>query len=414
MTTYYVAPNGNDSNPGTAQGSPLQTINKALDKAQNSGDIIYVMTGIYQEAMSISQNGITLSAYQGNNPVIDGGNNLPSGEWGSLIAVDGDNNTISGFEVRKSNGQPRGGYGVEINGKGNKLSKMNVHHSNEQGIYIHGDHNIVEDSLIWQNSKGYEGTSDSSGWATGISAARNNSSDAIKQGITSYAILRRNTVYNNFGEGISCFEADHCTMEDNVVYDNWTMNMYISDTPNTLVQRNLVYISSSPAISFRDSSKPGIVLADELPEKPRSANNTIVNNLIYNANLNAFTWSLVSGSGLDNVSIANNMIVDGNLNTGDGDITNRNSTIEDNVITGKNSNIPSSSGITFARNYWGSTPSAAKSNSDVTTAPNILHHLIHRQRLTQHQRPSRSQRQNQNQRLQIQVTNMAITGNKQS
>lgn len=363
-TTYYVSPSGADANSGTSLSSPVKTINKALSKAQSSGDIVYVTTGTYAEAVTIGQSGITLSAYLDNKPVIDGGTTLPSGDWGALIKVNGNNNAISGFEVKNSNmnGAHQGGYGVWVVGTHNQVSKMDVHHTWQQGVIVEGDYNIVEDSRIWQASR--ENSSNngqvSSGWGTGISAARNPSSAAIKKGITSYATLRRNTVFNNWGEGLSCFEADHCTLEDNVVYDNWTNNLYLSDLTNSLVQRNLVYISSNPAIPFRENANPGITLADEVGSAPRSANNTIINNLIYNANLSAFNWTLVANSGLNNVLIANNTIIDGGLLTGSGGgVVNTNSQIVNNIISGTGNDIPSKSGITFSNNNWSVIPPSA-------------------------------------------------------
>lgn len=376
-TTYYVSPSGADANSGTSLSSPVKTINKALSKAQSSGDIVYVTTGTYAEAVTIGQSGITLSAYLDNKPVIDGGTTLPSGDWGALIKVNGNNNAISGFEVKNSNmnGAHQGGYGVWVVGTHNQVSKMDVHHTWQQGVIVEGDYNIVEDSRIWQASR--ENSSNngqvSSGWGTGISAARNPSSAAIKKGITSYATLRRNTVFNNWGEGLSCFEADHCTLEDNVVYDNWTNNLYLSDLTNSLVQRNLVYISSNPAIPFRENANPGITLADEVGSAPRSANNTIINNLIYNANLSAFNWTLVANSGLNNVLIANNTIIDGGLLTGSGGgVVNTNSQIVNNIISGTGNDIPSKSGITFSNNNWSVIPpSAAAAVTNIVGDPQI-------------------------------------------
>ncbi|MGZ3797378.1 MAG: DUF1565 domain-containing protein, partial [Pseudobdellovibrionaceae bacterium] len=149
--TYYVAPSGNDANNGTSLSTPVKTITQALSMAQSSGDIVYVTTGTYQEAISIGQSGITLSAYQNNTPVIDGGTSYPSGDWGSLVSVDGNNNTISGFEVKNSNslGAHAGGYGVQVAGHNNTISKMNVHHTWGNGILLNGDYNIAEDSSVW-------------------------------------------------------------------------------------------------------------------------------------------------------------------------------------------------------------------------------------------------------------------------
>ena len=386
--TYYVSPTGLDTNNGTS--APVKTIKKALSKARLSGDIVSVVPGIYVETLTIGQSGITLRAYdpikdalkltnpdlRNTLPIIDGKTTLPKVNWGDLIYVTGNNNKISGFEVRNCNinGVYQGGYGVELEGHHNTVSKMNVHHIWEAGIMVTGDYNTVEDSTIWQAARAYINTTASSGWGTGLSAARNQSSAAIKPGITSYATLRRNTVYNNYGEGLSCYEADHCVIEDNIIYDNWTVGMYLSDATNSLVQRNMIYFSSKPAIPTRNNANPGgIWLADEVSTVPRSANNTIINNFIYNTDFDAFSWTEVK-SGLNNVLIANNTIVDGNLFTGVGGspaIVNVNSQIKNNIILGRASDIPSKTGITFSNNNWAVTPVAAKSTTDVVGNPLI-------------------------------------------
>ncbi|MGZ3783864.1 MAG: right-handed parallel beta-helix repeat-containing protein [Bdellovibrio sp.] len=376
--TFYVSASGNDANNGTSLSTPFKTISKGVSSAQASGDIVYVMTGIYNEAVSIRQSGITLSAYPNNYPVIDGRTTFPNYDWGALILIDGNYNKISGFEVKNSNinGYHSGGHGIWMGGHHNTVSKVNVHHTWAVPVLAEGDYSIVEDSQIWQGTRSNANNTGqtTSGWGTGLSAARNRTSAAIKPGINSYSILRRNRVFNNWGEGLSCYEADHCTLEDNIVYDNWTNNLYLSDTTNSVVQRNIVYISSNPAINFRSSAHTGITLADELSNKPRSANNYIINNFLYNVDLGAFYWTLVPGSGLNNVLIANNTIVDGNLYTGSGgswNIVNSNSQIRNNIILGKNSSVPSANGITFSNNNWAVTPSAAYSPTNVGGDPQI-------------------------------------------
>ena len=54
-TTYYVAPNGNDSNPGTAS-QPWRAIQKAADSV-SAGDTVIVQAGAYQEQVTISASG---------------------------------------------------------------------------------------------------------------------------------------------------------------------------------------------------------------------------------------------------------------------------------------------------------------------------------------------------------------------
>ncbi|MGZ3771284.1 MAG: right-handed parallel beta-helix repeat-containing protein [Bdellovibrio sp.] len=373
--TYYVSPNGSDSNNGTSLTSPVKTIKQALIKARSTGDIVYVTAGTYVETVYIDQSGITLSAYQNDKPIIDGGSTLPGRDWGSMIFVAGNNNIISGFEVKNSNinGAYVGGYAIQLSGHHNTVSKVNVHHTWEQGIVINGDYNVLEDSKIWQASYRNANsnlTGATGGWGMGVTAARNNSADALKPGITSYVILRRNTVFNNWGEGISCFAADHCTMEDNIVYDNWATNMYLSDATNSVVQRNLIYISSAPAITM--SAHIGLLMADEISSVPRSANNIVINNFIYNAALDAFSWSAVPSSGLKNVLIANNTVVDGSLRTGGSGMINFNSQIRNNIIMGKDNFITDTSGITFSNNNWSvNPPSGAASSSDIIADPQI-------------------------------------------
>lgn len=369
--TYYVSPTGADTNNGTSLSTPLKTIRGGLNKARTSGDIVYVLTGTYSETLSITQSGITLSAYPNNTPVLDGGTNLPNTNWGALIRIIGNNNTISGFEVRNCNinGTYVGGYGVQVSGHHNTVSKMNVHHIWEVGILINGDYNIVEDSKIWQSARrNLNGAG--GGWSTGISSARNDNKAALIPGISSYATIRRNTVYNNWGEGLSCYEADHCTLEDNVVYDNWAQNIYISDSTNSLVQRNLAYISSAPAISFKHTA--GITLADELSNKPRSKGTTVINNFLFNADLYAFSWTLVANSGLQDVVIANNTIVGRNLLVGSNQSPTKlhfNTQIRNNIVTGHNSYVQTTNGITFSNNNWAVTPSLGRSSTDTAGDP---------------------------------------------
>lgn len=375
--TYYVSPDGSNTNTGLTLTSPLKTIQSALDKAWNNGDIIYVMTGTYVETIRIWQDDITLAAYPDNSPIIDGGTTLPAKDWGSLILLVGDNNSVSGFELKNSNitGTYSGGYGLAMLGKHNTVSHMNIHHTWENGIVAHGDYNIVEDSKIWQtaarNSDDNRGTELM--WSAGLSTARNNDESALIKGITSHAIFRRNTVYNNWGEGLSCYEADSCILEDNVIYDNWAVNLYLSDATNSLVQRNLIYASSDPAIISRNSRLPGILLADEVAEVPRSAHNTIINNFIYNSDFGAFSWSVMDYAGLDNVLIAHNTIVDGDLSTNGvaENMVNINSQIKNNIILGGNGHISDSVGIEFSNNNWSVSPMSGGSSFDIEGAPQI-------------------------------------------
>ncbi len=82
--SYYVSPQGNDANPGTALGAPLRTIQKAINAAQ-PGDTILVRDGTYRETVSTPRSGtatarITIQNYQ-NEAVIVSGTDPIAGDW---------------------------------------------------------------------------------------------------------------------------------------------------------------------------------------------------------------------------------------------------------------------------------------------------------------------------------------------
>ncbi|MEV0458230.1 RICIN domain-containing protein [Catellatospora methionotrophica] len=87
QATYYVAPNGNDANPGTI-GSPLRTVQRARDLVRTvntnmTGDIhVYLRGGTYPVSSTIEfgtadsgTNGhrVVYAAHPGETPILDGG-----------------------------------------------------------------------------------------------------------------------------------------------------------------------------------------------------------------------------------------------------------------------------------------------------------------------------------------------------
>lgn len=77
-TTYYVATDGNDSNPGS-KAQPWKTIQKAADTMQ-AGDTVYIKAGTYVEEVTPKNSGseanwITYQAYPGDEVIIESPNN---------------------------------------------------------------------------------------------------------------------------------------------------------------------------------------------------------------------------------------------------------------------------------------------------------------------------------------------------
>jgi hypothetical protein len=370
--TYYVSLTGSDTNPGT-QDQPFHSISKGI-LALQAGDALLVHGGVYNEAVSISASGtesapITIAAYLNESPMIDGMGKLPAHQSDSLVLLKGSYIVFRGFEVRNSNAY--NSTGVILEGPHNTVSHLNVHHHYGAGIFAEGDYSIVEYSTVWENAYRNCRASDcpvspypNGGWATGISAAR----DPVDQ-ITDHAILRHNIVYNNWGEGLSTFEARGTVMEDNIVYDNWATNTYISDASDVLFQRNLIYVTENNVVGRK---KACLTMAEERADKPRSFSNKVVNNMCLNSDFSIFTWTLVPNTGLVYATIANNTIVNGTLKSGK---LNTGSVFINNIVINGDSKtlVPSADGLRFSNNLWSEAPpKTALGQNSIVANPRVL------------------------------------------
>ena len=131
---YYVAPNGNDGNSGLSPTQPWRTIQKAADTL-TPGDVVYVRSGVYAEAVAINVSGspgggyITFQNYPGETPILDGsGMTDPDGDNGFYI----ENQSyliIRGFEIRNykttiPNAVP---MGIQVTGASHHIQLLNNH-----------------------------------------------------------------------------------------------------------------------------------------------------------------------------------------------------------------------------------------------------------------------------------------------
>jgi hypothetical protein len=130
-----VARRGSDRNPGTIT-QPFATIQHALDVAIQPGDTIEVRRGIYHQKITLTHGGsalggfITLEAYPGERPILDG-RGLPSSDVGFGNDMVQMNNAsyvrVIGFEIRNDTGlsDAKDGSGVRITGSGSDIQILN-------------------------------------------------------------------------------------------------------------------------------------------------------------------------------------------------------------------------------------------------------------------------------------------------
>jgi hypothetical protein len=354
--TYYVATNGNDDYNGlspTYQGGftgPFKTITKG-SKILGAGDFLFLRSGIYHETAYFANNGtdlapITIASRTGEWAVIDGQDVLPANDWGVLFHINGTHTILRDLEVRNSKWM-----GVFISGAYSQAINVYSHHNFENGILLTGDCTLAQNCRVWWNCRSNEfGKRLRGGWASGLSAARH----------PRYAKIRKCIVWNNWGEGLSTYEAVHTTLEDNIVYDNQA-NIYISDAIHCLCQRNLVYSTVRNPCSKSASSQVGIAMGDE-KYNPPSSNNIVINNFLLGNKRNFYWWQGLSGGGLVKALFAYNTLVNSvdktNFQVNSGNHSD--SQILNNIILQEDS-LPiaiviTSAGLTFSHNLWSSKP----------------------------------------------------------
>ena len=282
---YYVAPSGSDANPGTLS-QPWQTISKAAGTV-NAGDTVYIRGGTYQESNSFYTSGtqaapITISGYPGEVATIDGNAyQIPPKKSGSaLIQVYGDWYIIRDLTFTQS-----GDQGVTTHGVHDTIANVYSHHNWGWGIFMTGNFDITQDSLVWSNSMMNENFVLPVGWAGGVKCAR----------YPDYCTIRNTRSWENWGEGISAKESLHTTIAGNTSYDNQA-NIFVSDTKYTLVQGNLDYCTPGNIVDPY-VLQTGILVYEELGvpiplgengTRYPSSDNTFLNNIIMGCDNNLF------------------------------------------------------------------------------------------------------------------------------
>jgi len=371
-SAYYVSLDGDDTNPGTLD-QPWKNLNYAAAQL-NPGDKLFIRGGTYRGQFRIENGGtaeapIEISNYNGEEVIIDGEKNtLPSINQGSpLVSVLGNWVILENITVQYS-----GDMGVYAKGEHVTLDSLYVHHNRAHGVILTGNFDLLQNSRIWYNSTMNENGTSTTGNASGASCGR----------YPDYCTIQNSVVWDNWGEGITAFEAMHVLIEGNISYDN-QQNYYISDTKYTTMKGNIAYCSTGNAIDSYETQN-GILVGDEkgvpipLVEegvRNNSSNNTFINNIVIGCNHNLAVSTNQS---------SNNLYAFNTFVNSAGSISEKfnviffsgkaeNSRFVNNIIVqGDNRSLISFSGegITFSNNLWSRKPPAnVKGPGDIIGDP---------------------------------------------
>jgi hypothetical protein len=364
--TYYVSSTGDNHNPGTLN-APWRTIAYAVENIK-AGDTLYVRGGIYQETIVITADGtpantIMISGYPDEEVIIDGnGNTLPAHNSGAyLVKILGDYVRFSNMTIQNS-----GEHGIGVFGSYSQIAHLIIFGNWRRGAGLGGDYEVAEYLDVHDNGMvNYQGSTGQD--PTALTAGRS----------PNFATIRHCKVYRNWGIGLSTYESTNTIMEDNISFDNYSNNIYISDATDVLFQRNLIY-STGFMDTYGGQPQTGIAVWDEIYQ-PASARITIINNIVYGTRycLRWLSGPLGDRSGMNHIFIANNTFA----NSTEGScISFKESPIHDdsafiNNIVIQDNNLPpiiasTNSNILFSNNLWSSKPvRVAQSPSDIIGDP---------------------------------------------
>lgn len=225
-STYYVAPDGNDSANGT-ELDPFATVGRA-QSAASPGDTVLIRGGLYAFSgsgtvgVAFNKSGtgdapINYFAYPGEVPVFDLSDLAPSNRVTGLD-VHCSYIHLRGLEVTGVHQYQSGqdSWGVRIQGSGNTLENLNVHHNDAPGVFItSGADNLVLNCDSHHNYDYLENGGSGDGFGCHSSGGNN--------------VLSGCRAYDNSDDGFDFINAaGSCTVERSLSFRNG----FVPDTTN--------------------------------------------------------------------------------------------------------------------------------------------------------------------------------------
>lgn len=158
-TTFYVAPNGRDSAPGT-RARPWRTVQKAL-RTLRPGQRALVRRGTYAQDHVVERAGtasapITIAAYPGERPILRAGSS--SGDTYPIRITSGAAYVrVRGFVIERARGTSSTNVYFEGRAHHVELSRNEIRFSQDQGIFVEASaRNIhIIGNRIHDNGRGH-------------------------------------------------------------------------------------------------------------------------------------------------------------------------------------------------------------------------------------------------------------------
>lgn len=291
--TLHVGVHGDDGNSGLDSANALRTIEQAASACLDR-DTILIYPGTYVEregALFERDNLVIRGADPGSTPTITCDNRRS-------VSIRGDNATVENLSIYRS------AYGLLLREAHNfTVRNCTISSSYQTGLRVRD----VKGGLV----EGCEITD--CGLVHFPHDNGNNWPHAVLGMDADNITIRNCRIFRNHGEGVGPYlNCGNWKIQDNEVYDNWAINIYI-DTPRDtcLVERNLCYYTGWADSTSMDSDKPvGIRIAAEGDHEPNVYNYEIRNNIIVNCGSGIEVLGYGAGIVVHESRIVHNTIVD--------------------------------------------------------------------------------------------------------
>ncbi|MEK7286315.1 MAG: NosD domain-containing protein [Nitrospirota bacterium] len=294
LRTFYVATNGNDSNPGT-EAQPWKTLQHAVIQVI-AGDLVLVQNGTYsgfntnggkngtaQAPIIFKANGINVTINVRNSNTPDNINV----ENTNFVVIDGfivPNAERAGIRVAESKGVivknnrvgPSGKWGIftgfapEIKIRNNKVFGSKVEH----GIYVSNSHGPNDNPVI-------SGNESYGNHFSGIQV--NGDCDSGGDGVISGALIEGNILRNNDSKAFSLISMQESVVRNNLIYNNGIVNgsggIHLTDevgagcnkpSNNNVIVNNTIIEPRISGISITDNAKGNVIFNNVIITTQRS------------------------------------------------------------------------------------------------------------------------------------------------
>ncbi|MDH7487801.1 MAG: right-handed parallel beta-helix repeat-containing protein [Anaerolineae bacterium] len=298
--TYYVAPNGNDANPGTA-ALPWRTIQHAANTL-TAGDTVYIRAGTYNERVIPQNSGaagqpITYAAYPGETATIDGsGITLPDDLAGLFEIAGRSYIRLSGLRLINAGPFPNNAAVLVSDSAHIAVENCSTFHTASSGIGVWGSQQIVIAGNTVEQA--------------GIGGGQ----ECITVAGTSNFEVRGNTVLDCQKEGIDAKDgSSNGLIARNVVARPRAVGIYVDawdkPTHDITVSQNIVFDSVESA-GFAIASEMGGLLTNI-----RLENNLAYRNYTYGIEISR---CCSESRPMDGIVIVNNTLYDNGVGWGGG------------------------------------------------------------------------------------------------